>query len=92
MNTGADSRGDTLYINPARTADYQAFLVRLRAARKRGGRTQSEVALRLKKPQSYVSKCESGERRIDATEVIAFADLYEVSIEALVRGPLPGGG
>ena len=75
--------------SPARTAAYQAFLHRLRAARKRAHLTQSEVALRLKKPQSYVSKCESGERRIDATEVVAFADLYGVSIEELVRGPLP---
>ena len=75
--------------NPARTAAYQAFLHRLRAARKRAGLKQVDVALRLKKPQSYVSKCESGERRIDATEVVAFADLYGVSIEELVRGPLP---
>jgi hypothetical protein len=46
------------------------------------------VALRLKKPQSYVSKCESGERRIHATDVVAFVDLYGVLIEALVQGPL----
>jgi transcriptional regulator with XRE-family HTH domain len=76
--------------SPTRNDHYHAFLVRLRAARKRANLTQSEVALRLKKPQSYVSKCESGERRIDATEVVAFADLYGVSIEELVRGPLPG--
>jgi hypothetical protein len=38
-----------------------------------------------------VSTCASGERRIDATEVIAFADLYRVSLEELLRGPLPGG-
>lgn len=76
--------------SPTRTAHYQAFLLRLRAARKRAQLTQSEVALRLKKPQSYVSKCESGERRIDATEVVAFADLYGVSIEELVRGTLSG--
>jgi ribosome-binding protein aMBF1 (putative translation factor) len=67
--------------SPARTAEYHAFLIRLRTARKRAHLTQSEVALRLNKPQSYVSKCESGDRRIDATEVIAFADLYGVSIE-----------
>lgn len=74
--------------SPARTPQYQAFLVRLRAARKRARLTQVQVALRLNKPQSYVSKCESGERRIDATEVVAFADLYGVSIEELVRGPV----
>ncbi len=66
------------------TSEYQQFLVRLRAARKRAELTQSEVAQRLGKPQSYVSKCESGERRVDAVEVAAFARLYGVSVEELV--------
>jgi transcriptional regulator with XRE-family HTH domain len=38
--------------------------------------TQAEVAQLLGKPQSYVSKCETGERRIDATELLDFAKVY----------------
>jgi transcriptional regulator with XRE-family HTH domain len=66
------------------TAQYQQFLEKLRAARKQAGLTQAEVASHLGKPQSYVSKCESGERRLDIIEVATFAQLYGVSIEALL--------
>ena len=56
--------------------EYHRFLARLRAARERAGLTQADVAKRLRKPQSYVSKCEAGERRVDVVELVAFARLY----------------
>jgi transcriptional regulator with XRE-family HTH domain len=56
---------------------YQAFLVKLRQAREEAGLTQVEVADKLGRPQSYISKCESGERRVDVIELAAFAALYE---------------
>lgn len=59
---------------------YQAFLKRLRAARKDAGLTQVEVAGLLKVPQSYVSKCESGERRVDVVELADFAELYQKDV------------
>jgi hypothetical protein len=43
--------------------------------------TQVEVADKLGKPQFYVSKCESGERRADVIELAAFAALYERPLE-----------
>lgn len=55
---------------------YQAFLVRLRQARNEAGLTQVEVATRLAKPQSYVAKCEAGDRRVDVVELVELAQLY----------------
>ena len=37
-------------------------------ARKSAGLTQVDLALRLKRPQSFVSKYERGERRLDLVE------------------------
>lgn len=59
---------------------YRRFLTRLREARGQAGLTQEEAARRLGKPQSFLSKCESGERRLDFVEVLALAELYGVDI------------
>jgi transcriptional regulator with XRE-family HTH domain len=61
---------------PTNRPEYRRFLARLRAARENAGLTQADVAKRLGKPQSYVSKCEAGERRVDVVELAAFARLY----------------
>lgn len=55
---------------------YRQFLKRLRAARDEAELTQVQVAKALDRPQSYVSKSESGERRIDVVELDEFARLY----------------
>lgn len=59
---------------------YQRFLRRLREARARVKLSQRQAAARLRKPQSYVSKCETGERRVDVVELQGFARLYRVPI------------
>lgn len=41
----------------------------LRTVRKEAHLTQSDLASRLSKPQSYVSKYESGERKLDLLEI-----------------------
>ena len=62
---------------------YQKFLKRLRKARKESEMTQVEAATALEKPQSYVSKCENGERRVDIIELSDFAELYKKTIRFL---------
>ena len=56
--------------------EYRGFLKRLKTARKAAGLTQEEVAKLLRKPQSFVSKSESGERRLDPVELKHFAKIY----------------
>jgi len=63
---------------------YQEFLKRLRAARQTAGLTQWDVARLLDRPQSYVSKCESGERRVDVIELAEFARLYKKKLESFL--------
>ncbi len=43
--------------------------------------TQVEVAASLGKHQSYVAKCENGERRVDVVELAEFAKLYKKSLD-----------
>ena len=54
----------------------QDALIEIRHAR---GLTQVEVANRLNKPQSYVSKYESGERRLDVVEFLDICDALETN-------------
>lgn len=51
------------------SAEYGRFLNLLRQLRKQAGLTQEELARRLSSTQSFISKCESGERRIDIVEL-----------------------
>ena len=53
--------------------DQAAFCKLMIGARKAAGLTQHALAVRLKKPQSFVAKYEGGERRIDVVQFIAIA-------------------
>lgn len=48
--------------------NYRAFVTHLITLRKAAGMTQATLAKKLSKPQSFVSKMERFERRIDPAE------------------------
>jgi transcriptional regulator with XRE-family HTH domain len=50
--------------------EYDALRRVLRRAREEAGKTQSEVSLGLGRAQSFVSKIESGVRRLDVLELM----------------------
>ena len=58
---------------------YRKFLTRLKDARKTRGLTQAQLAERLGESQSWVSKCERGERRLDVLETKAFCEAIGLS-------------
>jgi len=68
-----------------RTKEYQDFAERLKRARLEAGLTQVEAARKLKRPQSYISKAEAGEQRLDVVEIKKFANLYKKDISYFVK-------
>ncbi len=63
----------------------QKLVERLRSARLDAGLTQIEAGKKLKKPQSYLSKIERGERKIEAVELADFAKVYNKPVEYFIK-------
>ena len=67
-----------------RKSDYRAVARLFREARERAGLKQGEVAEQLGVPQSFVSKYESGERRLDLLEVRRICSVLNIGLVDLV--------
>ena len=65
--------------------EYRFVLTQLKNARIESGLTQKDVTRLIGKPQPYISKCESGERRLDVTELNNFAKIYKKSLTFFVK-------
>ncbi|MBI1236590.1 MAG: helix-turn-helix domain-containing protein [Alphaproteobacteria bacterium] len=57
-----------------RSEEYQRLQTWLRKARQDTGLTQFELAEKLGRPQSFVAKIESGERRVDIFEFVQICE------------------
>lgn len=68
--------GESIY-----SKEYKLFIEQLRKVRLKAGLTQVEAAHRLKKPQSYISKIERGERRIDIVELKWLLKIYNAEFK-----------
>lgn len=66
------------------TPQYQQFRKLLIKARKEAGITQVEVAASIGYPQSYVSKYESGERRLDLIEFLEVAKAIKLDVHDFI--------
>lgn len=67
------------------TAEQKRLLALLRRIRLDAGLRQVDLAERLGQPQSFVSKYESGERRLDLLELRAVCDAIGISLTKFVR-------
>ena len=54
-------------------------------ARNEAGLTQAQLSKRLRRPQSYVSKYERGERRLDVIEFMEIADAVGADAPAMLH-------
>lgn len=68
-----------------RTKEYARFIEKMRKARLEAGLKQINVAKKVKRPQSYISRVESGEYRLDILEVKKFAKIYGKSIDYFLK-------
>lgn len=67
------------------TNDYAVFLELLRGLRDRQGVLQVDLAKQLKAPQSFISKVENGERRLDVIELRNWCEALGVTFQAFCR-------
>lgn len=65
--------------------DHKFLIEKLKKARKEVGLDQIQVAKRLGKTQSYVSKCESGQRRLDIVQLKEFAKIYKKPLNFFIK-------
>lgn len=65
--------------------EYKELIEHLKQARIEAKLSQETVAKKLNKPQSHVSKIESGERRIDAIELSVIAKIYKQPIDYFIK-------
>ena len=66
------------------TADHKYFVKKLKEAREENGLEQKQAAKLLGKTQSYVSKIESGQRRIDVIQLKKFAKIYNKDLSFFI--------
>jgi len=67
------------------TAEHEILQEMLRRVRLDAGLTQVELAQRLGRPQSFVSKYESGDRCLDLVEIRRICSAVGTSLEQFVR-------
>lgn len=72
-------------VDTIRTREYSDFIGKLRKARLEAGLRQIDVAKKLKRTQSYVSRVEVGEQRLDILELKKFADLYKKDLNYFIK-------
>lgn len=67
------------------TDRYRLFLQLLIQERREKKITQVVLAEKLRKPQSYVSKYENGERRLDVIEFLEIADCIGIDVAEFIK-------
>lgn len=64
--------------------EYLTVISRLRTARRAQGMTQEELAHRIERDQSFISKLERGERRLALFDALLLCEALDVSLSYLL--------
>lgn len=67
------------------SSDHEHLVSMLRSLREKSGLRQTELAGKLARPQSFVSKVESGQRRLDLIELRAWCEALDADLVTFVR-------
>jgi len=65
--------------------EHKTIVEKLKKARHEAGLDQVEVAKKLGRSQSYLSKIESGQRKIDVVQLQKFAKFYNKEINYFLK-------
>ncbi len=57
----------------------------LKSIRREAGLSQQDLALRLQRPQSFVSKYELGERRLDIIELLEICEAIDLDLGEFIQ-------
>jgi len=72
-------------MDTIQTKEHKHMIEQLKAARDESGYDQETVAEKLGKTQSYISKIESGQRRVDVVQLKQFAEVYGKSLAYFIK-------
>ncbi|MBI2436590.1 MAG: helix-turn-helix transcriptional regulator [Candidatus Magasanikbacteria bacterium] len=67
------------------TKDHKFIIEQLKKARIEAGFDQEKAADLLGRTQSYISKIEAGQRRIDVVQLKKFAKAYKKSLDYFIK-------
>ena len=74
---------------PILSKSHQLLIRKIKTARKKAGLNQSQAAKLLKKSQSFISKIESGQRKVHINQLTEFSRIYKKSVKYFI---VEGGG
>jgi transcriptional regulator with XRE-family HTH domain len=64
---------------------HKALIAKILKAREDAGLRQEDVAKILKRTQSYISKIEAGQRRVDIVQLKEFAKVYKKDLAFFIK-------
>jgi transcriptional regulator with XRE-family HTH domain len=70
----------TIHLEP-----YRHMLLMLTEQRTKAGITQQQLSQKMSRPQSYVSKYERGERRLDVVELLEICRYLDADPHEILR-------